>query len=377
MSLMDPDIIYQMALSGIPNLGPVKQSGLIDFFSSAKKVFSAGYKELLETGLLNEHEAALIKAVERFDGYTAQIKVLRDSHIRVLSYKDMLYPARLRQIASFPILLYYRGAIDLLNQKNILAVVGSRHMTDYGRNVLRDFIPALTDQGVVIVSGMAFGVDVTAHILCLDAKGKTVAVQAQGVEKGHPAAHAGVFQRIMDNGGCVISEFPFIENGAVEKFHFPRRNRLISGMSDAVLVVEAAEKSGALITARYAIEQNRDCFAVPGSIYQNTSRGCLNLIKDGAGVACAVQDILEGLGLVKRSHEKQEELPFTETRVATDHLETPLERQILVCCKDRPVSMDELVDMVREPASFVTATITKMQLMGKLKEVEGKKFAAV
>lgn len=376
MNIYKADIIYQMALSEIKNLGPVKQSKLIGLFSSARHVFEAQKKELYETGFLTKEEVLQIKNQNDFEVYRIKLKQLTDRDIHVLSFQDQRYPQRVLKIASFPILLYYRGNISILNDSCLLAVVGSRRMSDYGRDIIEQFIPRLVEKNIIIVSGMAFGVDVTSQRVCLNNGGKTISVQAQGVDKGYPMANDGIYHQIVDGGGCVVSEFAYLDGGEVEKFHFPRRNRLISGLSDAVLVVEAAEKSGALITARYAIDQNRDVYAVPGNVFQKQSEGCLELIKQGALVARSVDNILEELGFVKRVQSVQEELPFCENRINTDCLETPLEKEILCLCKTTPMTMDDIVERSHEPASFVTATITKMQLVGKLKEVEGKKFVA-
>lgn len=292
---------------------------------------------------------------------------LRARGISVLNYEDDLYSEKLKHISSPPHVLFYRGDIRLLQAKTILCIVGSRDMTEYGRRVLEFLIPPLVEKGVVIVSGMAFGVDVMAHKLTLKAKGRTVAVQAQGVDCGYPRSHQPVYEDILASGGLVISEFPFQADGRrIGPELFPRRNRILSGVSDAVLVVEAKQKSGTLITAQYALEQNRDVYAVPAGIFSPQSVGCLNLIVDGAKPVLTADDILSdfGLELVKKSKPK-------------DLFETALEQQIFTLCLEKPLTLDDIAGSVSDAVPFVSATITKMALMGHLKEVEGRKFAAV
>lgn len=289
------------------------------------------------------------------------------TQLKKIDAGDTLYPQKLKHISSFPRELYYRGNIGALQAQAILCVVGSRDMTDYGRRVLELLIPPLVEKGFVIVSGMAFGVDIRAHQLTLKAKGITVGVQAQGVDKGYPRTHQDVYEKILASGGCILSEFPFEEKG--KEFNpglFPRRNRILSGLSDAVLVIEAQEKSGTLITASYALEQNRDVYAVPGSIFSLRSAGCHMLIREGAKPVIRPQDILEDFGFES-----------VKSPVQRNLFETPLEEQIFALCLEKPSTLDDIAGSVSDPVSFVSATITKMALMGKLKEVEGRKFAAV
>jgi DNA processing protein len=228
----------------------------------------------------------------------------------------------------------------------------------------------LTEKGVTIVSGMAFGVDAAAHQACLNASGKTVAVLAQGVDRSYPSGNSQIFSEICRHG-CVVSEFAFPVKKGGETFLFPRRNRIISALSDTVLVVEAGKNSGALITATYALEQNRTVFAVPGTIYQNMSEGCLDLMRQGAGVATSAQVLLDDLGLKEMNRSP----PIN--RATTDFFETPLEKNIFLLCEKSPHAMDDLLDHIDESAAAVSATVTKMELMGRLKTIEGRKFVAV
>lgn len=286
--------------------------------------------------------------------------------ISVLNDQDDLYPEKLKHISNRPHELFFRGNMEALQAKAILCVVGSRDMTEYGRRVLEFLIPPLVEKGFVIVSGMAFGVDITAHQLTLKAKGVTVGVQAQGVDKGYPRAHQDIYEKILTSGGCILSEFPFIDEYHPEAKLFPRRNRILSGLSDAVLVVEAQEKSGTILTARYALEQDRDVYAVPAGIFSPQSAGCHMLIREGAKPVTKPQDILEDFGFEPIKAPVQRNL-----------FETVLEEQIFALCLNKPLTLDDIVSSVSDAVPLVSATITKMALMGKLKEVEGRKFVAV
>jgi len=377
VDILNTDIAYQLALSEVETLGPHLQARLIDLFGSAQNIFATSETKLQETRLLKPNQISQLKQPIVISQYQTRISHLAQQDIQIVSFKDPDYPQRLLQIASFPILLYYRGDLNSLSKQNLLAIVGTRKMTAYGKKVVSELLPSLIQKGIVIVSGLAFGVDAHSHRACLHSGGTTVAVQAQGVDQGYPRGNQKLYEQIIQEGGCVISEFPFLENETVEKFHFPRRNRLISGLSDGVLIVEAGEKSGALITARFALDQNRDVFAVPGDIYQHLSRGCLKLIRQGAKVITSAEDILEDFGFSMGKEEPQSELPLMETRIPTDHFETNLEKEIFSFCRQSPQTIDRIVENVSEPASFVSATITKMQLMGKLKEMDGRKFVSI
>lgn len=364
-----------MALSEV--LSPAVARRLIACCGSAAGVFSATADAFRDSELRQAN--AIWEKLKSCDlrQYEDRLLEMRRLGIRFVRYDDTTYPKQLKEIASYPLLLFYKGDLSVVNRRPVLAVVGTRNMTGYGQRVLRSWIPLLVARGVVIVSGLAYGVDGLAHGLCVEAGGLTVAVQAQGVERGYPRRQQELYENILKNNGCVVSEFPFVNADWVEKFHFPRRNRLISGLSRGVLVVEAGEKSGALITARYGLDQNREVYAVPGSLFQNMSQGCLNLIRQGAKPVMCVEDILEDFGLVEQKSDDKMPLPLTDERIPTDQFETPLERSIYELCRQCPQTMDAIIERVREPAPFVSATITKMQLSGRLQEAPGRRFVVV
>lgn len=279
---------------------------------------------------------------------------------------DANFPQRLKHIAFCPERIFYRGALEILHRETLLAVVGTRNMSSYGEEVVKGFIPELVRAGVVIVSGLAFGVDRAAHLACLRSGGLTVAVQAQGVDVATPRSNQPVYAEILSHGGCVLSEFARWQKDGFHPGTFPRRNRIISGLCDGVLVVEAPEKSGALITAEFALEQNRNVYAVPGSIYQKNQRGCLELLKMGAKPVSTPADILDEL---KITHAREKVLDV-------DVFESSLEKSIHALCAGIPRRINDIADAMNENISFVSAAITKMQLRGKLMEIKGEGFLA-
>jgi DNA processing protein len=220
-------------------------------------------------------------------------------NVNTLTVKQSAYPSRLLQLASPPQQLYVRGDLSALLDKPTVAIVGSRSVSPYGREVTSKLAQALAEQGIVIISGLALGVDAIAHRAALDAGGLTIAVLPSSVEHPYPASHRNLAEQIVQQGGVLLSEYP---GGAVPyKQNFVARNRIVAGLCDALLITEAAEKSGSLHTARFALETGRDVLVVPGSIYSRTSTGTNNLLKSGATPVTNMDDILQVLGIDTRT----------------------------------------------------------------------------
>lgn len=226
----------------------------------------------------------------------ADIKTeMRKKNIWYITIEDPKYPESLKNIYDPPYILYYIGEIALLKEESILAVVGARAVTDYGRNVATNLVSNLTRKGMVIASGLAKGVDSCAHVNCINSGGKTIAVLGTAIDKVYPVKNVGLLNQIVKSGGLVISENRI---GSISKpYKFARRNRIISGISKGVLVIEADIKSGALITADCALQQNREVYAVPGNIYSKMSRGCNKILSEGAKLVTKYEDILEDFTL--------------------------------------------------------------------------------
>jgi DNA processing protein len=256
--------------------------------------------------------------------------------------------------------LYVWGSLDIKN-KPILAVVGTRHCSNYGKQVTVEFVSKLTEAGFVIVSGLAKGVDTLAHRTALEKNGLTIAVLGSGIDRKnlYPKVNLGLAQEIVKKGGAIISEYP--PGTRALYYHFPERNRIIAGLSLGVLVVEAKEKSGALITANHAFSQTKPVFAVPGSIYNPTSSGCHLLIKKGAKIVTSPHDILKYFGI-----------SYTKTRMPEG--QTKEEEIILNLLEKKALHIDEIIQLSKIDPVKVIRVLTKLEIEGKVKNLGGNIF---
>lgn len=358
----EQELRLQHRLTLAAGFTPLQHAKLMSHFLTAVRLFEASDAELAELRFTPNQIQSLRSAELEKTADKGFEKILK-RNLRVVSCLDGVYPQALREIAAYPILLYCRGDVSLLNQGQRFAVVGSRDMSAYGRRAIEILLPELVRSGLTIVSGMAFGVDACAHELTLKYGGKTIAVQAQGAEQGYPKANQDLYEKIVASG-LVVSEFaePPAYMGPER---FPQRNRILSGLCEGVLVVEAAAKSGSLTTAYMALEENRNVYAVPGNIDQPLSRGCFELIKRGAVPVAGPEDILVDFGDVSEAPAKV--LP---------QFESEIENRIYTLCQTRSLSVDEITEETGEAVASIVAALTKMEIMGWLQEGAGKKFNA-
>ncbi|MBI4160763.1 MAG: DNA-protecting protein DprA [Candidatus Yanofskybacteria bacterium] len=287
---------------------------------------------------------------------------LEKEKIRIITILDEDYPKLLTHIHTPPFLLYIRGSSDVLHGL-CFGIVGTRALSEYGRRSTPHLVLDIARAGFTIVSGLAAGIDTLAHKSALEAGAKTIAVLGTGIDDRtiFPALNLGLAHKIIENGGAVISEYAAGTHGT--KFTFPQRNRIVSGLSKGVLVVEADERSGALITAAYALEQNRDVFAVPGGIFTKTSRGPNNLIKKGAKPVTCAEDVLEEYDI---------RVPHPESRIPVRG-DNPEEERILAILTGEPMTTDDIIRRSELDASLVAATLTVMELNKKIK-ITGNKY---
>ena len=278
-----------VALSRVKGLGCVGFKKLAGHFADPTAALSARPAELKNVPGLDKDAIEGLLGFSEWAEAEAEIRRSREAGVRIVPFIDPCYPARLRAIADPPPLLYIKGEISAADEKAV-AIVGSRSSSDYGRKVARNICRGLASLGFTVVSGMARGIDGTAHESALDGGGRTIAVLGSGVDRIYPPEHEGLSERIARQG-AVISELPL--GARPVAFNFPARNRLISGLSLGVVVVEATEKSGSLITAAHALEQNREIFAVPGEVGSSRSRGAHRLIRQGAKLVENADDIIE------------------------------------------------------------------------------------
>ena len=366
-----------LALALTPGLGPTKARRVIEFFGGVQALFRASLTEL---------EAAGLRAVSAQSLGTGRSMELAQDELgkaaaagaQVVSLDDPRYPAQLKQIYDPPLILYVRGNDAVISQPGI-ALVGTRHPTPYGSGMSERLACDLAARGLVIFSGMARGIDTAGHRGAIAAKGKTVAVWGTGVDEVYPKENKKLAEQILALGGAVISEFPIGTFPAPQ--NFPIRNRIISGISLGVLVVEAAEYSGTRITARCALEQNREVFAVPGNVTNKGSWTPNTLIKQGAKLVATWEDVWEELPADVRLTLQPEGGPESQTeQTASLFGETelsPHEKKIFALLKaDEATHIDEIVERL-EPAlssSEIFAALFELELAGKVKQLPGKNF---
>ena len=370
--------LYWLALHLLPDLGARNALKLIRAFGGPPAVFHASVSELRSAGIRTA-VAESIHAGISFDAAADELRKIEAAGARLIFYGHEPYPAMLAEIADPPILLYAMGDSDLLGSPQI-GIVGTRRPTQYGRAVAERLSRDLALEGLTITSGMARGIDSKAHVGALEAGGKTIAVLGTGVDVAYPRENAKLRRSIVEQG-LALSEFPMGATGFPQ--NFPIRNRIISGLSYGILIVEGAQYSGSLITARLALEQNRDVLAVPGSIFSKQSWGPNLLLKDGAILVQEASDVIEGL-----PHEVRRSLRSGKTAAAavdTDaqqslfHAASPLADKILPLLRvDEATQVDDLIrnlDGVK-PAE-VLAALSELELFGAVRQMPGKSFVRI
>jgi DNA processing protein len=370
--------LYWLALSLTPGLGPTRGRRLAEHFEKVEDIFQASLTEL-EALNLQAQSAQHIALGKSLETAHEEFAKARTAGVQILSRDDAAWPPRLSEIYDPPLVLYVRGRADVLARPGI-AVVGTRHPTPYGIGMAERLASDLASRGLVIFSGMARGVDTAAHRGTLKAKGKTVAVFGTGVDVIYPRENKKMAEGILEIGGALVSEFPIGAFAAPQ--NFPIRNRIISGLALGVLVVEAGEYSGTRITARCALEQSRELFAVPGNVISRNSWGPNTLIKQGAKLTATWEDVWEELPAdVRRLLESERSLDASEQKPQASSLFddqlTPRERKILaVLRQDQSMHIDELMERVESElsSSEVFAVLFELELSGKVRQMPGKNF---
>ena len=357
-------------LKYVQGIGCLLFKRLIDRFGSPENVFAAPSHHLLEVEGITPRLISALRQASLPDEVLKDMDLVSQKGYQIVCLTDPLYPPLLREIPDPPSFLYLLGTLD--PSDNILAVVGSRHGSSYGISTTRRLCCDLAGKGLTIASGMARGIDAAAHEGAMMGNGRTIAVLGSGLEQIYPAENHDLFYKISENG-AVISEFPL--RASPEAHHFPMRNRIISGISLGTLVVEAARNSGSLITARLAAEQNREVFAIPGSIHSFKSVGTHILIKQGAKLVDQPQDILDELNLQNRSPSGT-----TDSRVKKPESQTtqPLsdeETQVLQAVSSYPVHGDDLVRKLSLSSGKLMAIMLHLEIKGLVKRTPGNYFS--
>lgn len=362
-SPVDGEMEALIALSMVQGVGPGRIRALRERFGSAKAAFSASERRLATVPGIGPATARAIRTFSQFGVVRDQVVRARRAGARMLPEASAHYPSLLRETFDPPSFLWVRGTVTELDARAV-AVVGTRKPSDYGKRVTQTLVRGLTRAGVTIVSGLAYGVDAIAHRAALEAGGRTVAVLGSGVDRVYPGHHAQLAQSIALNG-ALLSEYPL--GAAPDGQNFPRRNRVISGLALGTLVVEAYETGGALITARLALEQNREVFAVPSAIDSDSGRGTNRLIRDGhAKLVASVEDILCELGL-EAPDEGGHEAPAREPL-------QPEERHVYALLTDRPLHIDRICEMTGLDAAGALVLLLGLEFKQYARQLAGKYF---
>jgi DNA processing protein len=371
---MNYDIFkYWIALKSIAGVGNITFPALVDEFGSLPAIFAAPVSKLSETPGISQNIATAISGFKGWDKVKVELEFLSKNDINIITYQDELYPVKLMNIYDRPPFLYVRG--NLNKDDTNIAIVGSRLASTYGKYTTERISRELALKGLTIVSGMARGIDSVAHRGALTAHGRTIAVLGSGLDVIYPPENKKLYADIIQNG-AVISEFPL--GTPPRSANFPTRNRIISGMSYGVVIVEAGEKSGSLITARLALEQGREVFAVPGSIDAAGSRGTNKLIKQGAKLIENTDDILEEFlpqferTIVLKPHS----IANSEAIAAkSSEIFSAVDQKIIDFISGSRVHIDDLISSTGLSSADILSALTTLELKGMVRQYPGKFFS--
>lgn len=370
MGNWSPELLADVRLGLVKDIGPRLHSNLLAAFGSSQAVLDAGRNELTRVEGIGPKLITRIADAPPEEDVVAELRVAQQHGIRAIRRNSEEYPTSLSQIDDAPHVLYLRGA--LANEDALaVAIVGTRHATAYGQQQAKLLAAGLARSGVTVVSGLARGIDAAAHRGALDAGGRTIAVIAGGLLQITPAENLKLADEVAD-GGCLVSEAPPRRPPVAGAF--PQRNRLISGMSLGVVVVEADDRSGALITARHAAEQGRDLFAVPGALTNRQSRGCHRLIQDGAKLVMSVDDVLEELSHPSAPVPRAE---GGELRHVAELSLNDIERQVLDAIATTPTQVDDVVATTQLPVHRVLSTISVLEMRHLIRRISGTQVARI
>lgn len=358
----DTERAFWVAWNRVRGVGPARFARLLEIFGAASIAWEASDQDLRATGFDDKLLAEIARQRMKIDP-AGELARLDRMAVAALTLRDASYPRLLREIAAPPAVLYVRGELSAADEM-ALGVVGTRRISTYGRQATARLVTDLVARRMTIVSGLARGVDAVAHTAALEAGGRTIAVLGCGPDLVYPPEHAKLAERILGNG-AIVSEFAV--GTPPEAGKFPARNRIISGLSLAILVTEAPEGSGAIITAGFAGEQGRDVMAVPGPIFNRTSMGCNRLIQSGALCVMSADDITNALNL----HMVPQQLEMRDLLPAD-----PTEARLLALLESEPRHVDDLCRLAELPAATVTSVLMMLELKGQVRSLGNMTYAA-
>ena len=366
--MKEQELKYWLAWNAIPEIGPKRFYKLLKEFGSAENAWTENTKNILKLLRLNTNISQRVLEKKKIIIPERQYDLLGKEQVKVITIQDNLYPGNLKTIHLPPPILYYKGTL-LEEDKNSISIVGSRKATYYGKMVAEKFSKKLSLAGLTIISGLARGIDSMAHKGALSVNGRTIAILGCGIDIIYPPENRKLAREV-EESGAVITEFPLFT--LPERQNFPRRNRIISGFSLGTLVVEAAERSGALITTDFALEQGREVFAIPGNINSSLSEGTHNLIKQGAKLVNNCHDILEEIPFVMSQKMEEKKEPSHSINLPEGDLMI-----YNLLSKQKTTQIDEIIQKSKLSANKVSTIMLNLELKDLVKELEGKNYIKI
>ena len=383
---MHPDLPYYIALSMVDLVGPVTARKLITHCGGVRKVFETSFEDLVGVVGVGGKIAGAIHSSRTLQKAEKEYDFCEKEGIDILCFLDEEYPENLREAYDSPLVLYKKGRLKL-SETPAIAIVGTRKPTAYGRDICRKFAGWFADQGINVVSGLAYGIDIEAHRAALNAGGMTTAVLAHGLDQVYPKKHEGDTKKIALSG-ALVSEYP--SGTKLDPGNFPARNRIISGLCKAVVVVEAAASGGALITAKFAFDQDREVFAIPGSLGQRASEGCNALIRDNvAKLVTCPEEVFAELSLIYDALKTTRQIPVAirtgegQEITANSHEKgispslTGKEATTLSVLEDGSIGIDDLSKKTAIPSGELIALLLELEFKGLVRQEPGKRFGLV
>jgi DNA processing protein len=366
---MMKDLLHLMALTKVKLVGAIHAKTLLSHFGNAEDIFNASESELTAIPNIGEKIASNIRQFKNFSRIEKELRFIEKNQIKVHSYLDASYPQRLKHYNDAPIFLYQKGEVDL-NPPRVVAIVGTRKATERGKDFCKKLVKELKEYDVVINSGLAYGIDYTAHRQSVESDIPTIGVLAHGLDLIYPAAHNGLAKRMLQKGG-LVTEFP--SQTTPDRQNFPSRNRIIAGMSDAVIVIETKITGGSMITAHIANNYNKDVFAVPGRLEDEYSKGCNHLIKTHKA---ALIESAEDIGYIMRWDKKDENTAKVQRQIFVDL--TPEESQIVNLLRSTDeITTDKLSFELQKSISQIAALMLGLEFKGVVKPLPGSRFTLI
>lgn len=366
---MERDLFWIWLMS-LTDLGNKRKLKLLEYFETPEKIYNADEKSLMASGAVKEKDCKYIRSQQHLYLATKARGFMERHRIDLITIENSLYPARLKNIYDPPVGLFAKGNLDLLDRPMYLGIVGSRKASPAGLKQTRKLAETFSDMGITIVSGLAEGVDGESHLGSCERIGSTIAVMGTGINVCYPEKHKPLYKKIV-RSGLILTEF-FMDEPPL-KFHFPRRNRIISDLCDGLLVVEAREKSGALITADFALEQGKNVYAVPGDIARYQSVGSNQLIKEGAKVVTEPEDVLEDYVDMLPQDTESFHNPISLERAA-EGIDDPEQKKILNYVAEGYTTVDELVGVSGMGIGAVNGALSMLELDDRVKVEYGKVY---